>query len=72
MTILGKGIACWIPKAKNTHSQYVILSALTLQQWLELRASILRYTNILRLVFPYFDKCWQILIHAYALFTHFN
>jgi len=27
-------IACWIPKATNTHSQYVILIAFPLQQWL--------------------------------------
>jgi hypothetical protein len=27
------GIACWIPKATNTHSQYVILIAFPLQQW---------------------------------------
>jgi len=33
---------CWIPKAKNTHSEYVILSAFPLQQWLHERASILR------------------------------
>jgi hypothetical protein len=26
-------IACWIPKATNTPSEYVILSAFELQQW---------------------------------------
>jgi hypothetical protein len=39
-------IACWAPKAKNTHSQYVILIAFPLQQWLDERASVLRYTYI--------------------------
>ena len=39
-------IACWIPKATNTHSQYVILIAFPLQQWLHGRASVLRYTYI--------------------------
>jgi hypothetical protein len=41
-------IACWIPKATNTHthSQYVILIALPLQQWLQERASVLRYMYI--------------------------
>ena len=39
-------IAYWIPKATNTHSQYVILIAFPLQQWLQERASILRYTYI--------------------------
>ena len=37
-------IACWIPKATNTHSQYVILTAFPLQQSFHERASILRYT----------------------------
>jgi len=33
-------IACWITKATNTHSEYVILIAFPLQQWLLERASI--------------------------------
>ena len=37
-------ISCWIPKATNTHSEYVILIAVPLQQWLYEGASILRYT----------------------------
>ena len=27
--------SCWVPKATNTHSEYVIVIALPLQQWLE-------------------------------------
>jgi len=42
MTIRRILIACWIPKATNTHSQYVILIAFPLQQWLHDRASLLR------------------------------
>ena len=38
--------ACRITKATDTHSQYVILTAFPLQQWLRERASILRYTYI--------------------------
>jgi hypothetical protein len=38
------GIAAWIPKATNTHSEYVTLVAFPLQQ--RLRESILRYTYI--------------------------
>ena len=34
-------IARWIHKATNTHSQYVILIAFVLQQWLHERALIL-------------------------------
>jgi hypothetical protein len=37
-------IACWIPRATNTHSEYVILIVFTLQEWLHERASMLRYT----------------------------
>jgi hypothetical protein len=38
-------IACWIPKATNTHSEYVIvLLAFPLQQWMHERALMLRYT----------------------------
>ena len=34
MTIWRMRIACWRPKATNAHSEYVILIALALQQWL--------------------------------------
>ena len=37
-------IAYWILKATNTHSEYVIIIAFPLQQWLYQRPSILRYT----------------------------
>ena len=37
-------IACWINKAKETNSEYVMLIAFPLQQWLHERASLLRYT----------------------------
>ena len=43
-------IACWIPKATDTHSDYVILIAFPLQQWLHERALILRYTHSALLV----------------------
>ena len=39
-------IACRIPKATNTHSEYVILIALPQQQWLHERAWMLLYTYI--------------------------
>jgi len=39
-------IASWITKATNTHSEYVILTAFQLQQWLQERVSVLRYTYI--------------------------
>jgi hypothetical protein len=43
-------IACWIPKATNIQSEYVILIAFTLQQWLQERSSILLYTYFACLV----------------------
>jgi hypothetical protein len=46
MTIWRMGIACLIPKATDTHSEYVILIAFPLQQWLHERPSMLRYTYI--------------------------
>jgi len=39
-----------MPKATNTHSEYVILIAFPRQQWLHERASVLRYTYISCLV----------------------
>jgi len=44
------GFAYWIPKATNTHSEYVMLIAFPLQQWLHERASMLRCTYIASLV----------------------
>ena len=46
MRIRRMRIACWINKATNTPSQYVILIAFPLQQCLKERASLLRYTYI--------------------------
>ena len=59
-------IVCWIPKATDTHSAYVILIAFPLQQWLHERVSVLRYTCIVCLAnfstcrllgFPWFIGC---------------
>jgi hypothetical protein len=36
-------IACWIHKAKNTHSKYVTFTAFIQQQWLHERDSALHY-----------------------------
>ena len=43
-------IEFWIPNATNAYSQYVILIAFPLQQFLHERASMLRYTYIACLV----------------------
>jgi hypothetical protein len=50
-------IACWIPTATNTHSEYVTLIAFPLQQFLHESSSTLRYTSILCLVFVVNASC---------------
>ena len=44
MTVWRMRVACWIPKATETHSGCVITIAFPLQQRLHERASVLRYT----------------------------
>jgi hypothetical protein len=51
MTIWCMHIACWMPKATNTHSEYVILIVVPLQEWLHERGSVLLYTYITCLVY---------------------
>jgi hypothetical protein len=46
MTIWRMRIACWVTKATDTLSQFVIIIAFPLQKWLRKRTSILRYTSI--------------------------
>ena len=43
-TIWRTRIACWIQKTTNTHSEYVTLISLPLQQWLHKCASVPHYT----------------------------
>jgi len=49
MTIRHMSVACWLPKPTNTHSEYVIIIAFPLQQWLLEHASMLccMYTVLL-------------------------
>ena len=54
MTMWRMGISRWIPKATNTHSEYVIITAFLLQQWLQKRASMLGYIYIACFVLPSF------------------
>ena len=46
MTVWRMRIAFWISKATNAHSEYVILTAFLLEQWLDQCASMLRCTYI--------------------------
>jgi hypothetical protein len=56
MTIWRMRIARWITKATHTHSQYVILTAFPLQQWLHERTCLLRHTYFACLVQYSFQK----------------
>ena len=59
MTILRIRTACCIPKATNTHSKYIIITAFPLQQWLHERASTYVYTYIACLVHFTFSDVLQ-------------
>jgi len=56
-------IAWWIPKATDTHSDYIIIIAFSLQQWLRERASLWRSTCIACLVLFF----WQFAIQVQSL-----
>jgi len=45
--------ACWIAKVTDTHSECAVLLAFPLQQWLQERASVLRYKLTACLVLEY-------------------
>ena len=63
-------IACWIPKATNTHSVY----AFTLQQWLQERASVLLHTHIACMVLSVFGATFINLLNptGYVMHQQFN
>jgi len=45
MAIWRMRIACWIPKATDTHSDYLMLIDFQQHQWLRERVSVFRYTQ---------------------------
>ena len=53
MTAWRTRFAFWIYKAANTHSEYVIIIAFSLQQWLHKCALVLLYLYTACLVFPH-------------------
>jgi len=75
MTVWPTRVACWLPKATNSHSVYAILPAFPLQQWLYKHASVLRYTYIPCLVYSLISSsCVDIhpetLQHPYGISEH--
>ena len=57
MTVWRMRIACWIPKATNSHTDTgcVILIAFPQQQWLHERTSMLRYTYFVLFVVTFIN-----------------
>jgi len=54
-------ITCWIPKATDTRSEYVVPIAFPLENWLHERTTMLRYTYSACLLFfysRYSDSLW--------------
>jgi hypothetical protein len=45
-TIWHMRIECWMPKATNTHSEYVMLIAFPLKLWLHERVSVSHYNTL--------------------------
>jgi hypothetical protein len=70
VTVWRMRIACWIPNATNTHSEYVILIDFPLQQRLHEGVSMLPYTYIACLVISAaFEVGNLCAVHICALFT---
>jgi hypothetical protein len=58
--ILRMRIAYCVPKARDTHSEYVIIIGFPLQQWLQERASMLHHTCIASLViYRFFENIFR-------------
>ena len=55
MTIRRMNIVCWLPKATNTHSEYVIRFAFPLKQWLHERDSVLFISTL--------SSCWSAIVY---------
>ena len=72
MTIWRMRITCWIPKATDTHSEYVIFIAFPLQQWLQERVSLLRYTLHLHYININFKKGTELIFNNCPLEFQMN
>jgi hypothetical protein len=63
MAIWRMRIAYWIPKATDTHLEYVMLMAYPLQQGLHERSSVLRYSYIACVVLLLYVDCIIVIRH---------
>jgi hypothetical protein len=72
MKIWRMHIACWIPKDTNTHPEYVILTALLLQQYLHESSSILQYKYFVCLVIRSSPPRWKRRHYGLLWFARFS
>jgi hypothetical protein len=76
MTVWPMRFACCIPKAIDTHSEYVIFIAFPRQQWLHVKASVLRFTYTARFLLQYDVKfklnVWLVFNCLHELVRHSN
>ena len=72
MKIRSMRIECWITKARNTHTEYVILIAFPLQQCLDERISLLLRYSILSVFFRSWVKEMQISKFKYCLYDYLD
>jgi hypothetical protein len=68
MIIWPMRIACWIPRAKRKHSEYVIFTTFPLQKWLHERASTLRTLPVL--FYPLLTRQAHVLFLDYLSTRH--
>jgi hypothetical protein len=70
MTIWRMRIVFWIPKSTNTHLEYVIFIAFSLQQYLHERALVLLSTYLAGLVITWM-LCVLCTIRTWSLVKHY-
>jgi len=71
MAVWRMRIACWMPKATNTPSEYVLLIAFSLQLWLNERASMFRYAYTAFLVAPMYAYVGPIVSSLQTVYPKF-
>jgi len=66
MTIWRMRFAWWITKATDTYSEYVILNTFPLEQWLQERTSLLRYStwHVMLKLYPYIEDTVKFVIQV--------
>jgi hypothetical protein len=72
MSIRSMRIACWITKATDTHSEYVMHIAFPRQQWFRESASMLHYTYVawhVKVIFFCYSPIYVLVFHAIFPFS---